>query len=82
MQFHEVFINNKNYMKSKQKAPVGGLSEYIVNGKTGFVVSNEKELSNKIDYFFKEKLFEDMSSFIRDYKKQFSWEEFERKVNE
>ena len=61
---------------------VGGLSEYIVNGKTGFVVNDEKELSNKIDYFFKEKLFEDMSSFIRDYKKQFSWEEFERKVNE
>ena len=26
---------------------VGGLSEYIVNGKTGFVVNDEKELSNR-----------------------------------
>ena len=61
---------------------VGGLSEYIVNGKTGFVVSDEKELSNKIGHFFKENMFEEMTYFIRDYKKQFSWKEFERKVNE
>jgi len=61
---------------------IDALSEYVINGKTGFIVENEKELSNKIGHFFKENLFEEMSSFIRDYKKQFSWEEFERKVNE
>ena len=39
-------------------------------------------LFNDLINFFKENMFEEMTYFIRDYKKQFSWKEFERKVNE
>ena len=62
---------------------VGGLKEYVVENKTGFIVNpDEKDLSNKINYFFENKLFEEMSLFIKNYKEKFSWKNFEERINE
>jgi glycosyltransferase involved in cell wall biosynthesis len=62
---------------------VGGLREYVVENKTGFIVNpDEKDLSNKINYFFENKLFEEMSLFIKNYKDKFSWKNFEETINE
>jgi glycosyltransferase involved in cell wall biosynthesis len=62
---------------------VGGLREYVVENKTGFIVNpDEKDLSNKINYFFENKLFEEMSLFIKNYKDKFSWKNFEERINE
>ena len=50
--------------------------------KTGFIVNpDEKDLSDKINYFFENKLFEEMSLFIKNYKEKFSWKNFEEKIN-
>ena len=55
----------------------------MVENKTGFIVNpDEKDLSNKINYFFENKLFEEMSLFIKNYKDKFSWKNFEERINE
>ena len=60
---------------------VGGLSDYVSDKKSGFIVEpNPEHISKKINIFFDENLFEMMSNFIKDNKKIFSWESFEKKL--
>ena len=71
-----------NFNRPVVVTDVGGLKEYIVENKTGFIVNpDEKDLSDKINYFFENKLFEEMSLFIKNYKEKFSWKNFEEKIN-
>ncbi len=61
---------------------VGGLSDYVSHEKSGFIVQpNSKDISNKINLFFDKNLFEEMSEFIKNNNKRFSWESFEGKLN-
>tara|TARA_B110000008_G_scaffold67018_1_gene67666 strand:+ start:482 stop:934 length:453 start_codon:yes stop_codon:yes gene_type:complete len=60
---------------------VGGLSDYVSDKKSGFIVEPDPvHISKKINMFFEENLFEMMSKFIKDNKKIFSWESFEKKL--
>lgn len=71
-----------NFNRPVVVTDVGGLKEYVVENKTGFIVNpDEKDLSDKINYFFENKLFEEMSLFIKNYKEKFSWKNFEEKIN-
>ena len=61
---------------------VGGLSDYVSDNKSGFIVQpNSQDISNKINMFFEKNLFEEMSEFIKSDKKRFSWESFEEKLD-
>ncbi len=61
---------------------VGGLSDYVSDQRSGFIVEpNPENISNKIDIFFNRNLFEGMSDFIKDYKHKFSWKLFEERLN-
>ncbi|HIF29845.1 MAG: glycosyltransferase [bacterium] len=61
---------------------VGGLSDYVSDNKSGFIVQpNSQDISNKINMFFEKNLFEEMSEFIKSDKKRFSWKSFEEKLD-
>ena len=61
---------------------VGGLSDYVSKGKSGFIVDpHSGKISKKIIEFFEQSLFSDMSSYINENKEIFSWESFEKKLN-
>ena len=61
---------------------VGGLSEYVSNERSGFIVEpNPKNISDKINIFFNSNLFSEMSNFIQDHKEKFSWKLFEERLN-
>jgi len=57
---------------------VGGFSEAVIDGKTGFVVppKNHKELSKKILKFFKLKNRNNFIKNIKKEKKKYSWENY------
>ena len=56
---------------------VGGLSDYVSDKKSGFIVEPDPvHISKKINMFFEENLFEMMSKFIKDNKKISAWESF------
>ena len=61
---------------------VGGLADYISDNKSGFITQpNSQDISNRINIFFEKDLFKDMSQFIKDDKKRFSWKSFEQKLD-
>lgn len=56
----------------------GGLKDYVINNKTGFIVNpNQDDVSSAILTFFENKLYNQMSLEIARHKKNFSWEKFE-----
>ncbi len=56
----------------------GGLKDYIINNKTGFISSlNPDEISTIIKKYFSENLYKSMSENIKDHKKNFNWNKFE-----
>ena len=63
---------------------VGGLSEYIDDGKTGFLVrsNNPSELSEVLYKNIENNHFNELSDNIKEYKKKFSWEYFIDGINE
>ncbi|MDG2188956.1 MAG: glycosyltransferase [Candidatus Marinimicrobia bacterium] len=70
-----------NFNRPVITTDVGGLSDYVSDKKSGFIVDpNSEDISKKINMFFDENLFETMSKFIKDNKKIFSWESFEKKL--
>jgi len=70
-----------NFNRPVITTDVGGLSDYVSDKKSGFIVEpNSEDLSKKINMFFDKNLFETMSKFIKDNKKIFSWESFEKKL--
>ena len=61
---------------------VGGLSDYVSDERSGFIVApNPKDISDKINVFFNSGLFNSMSDFIKGYKNRFSWKLFEERLN-
>ena len=54
---------------------VGGLSEQVIDGKSGFIVepNNIKELETKISTFFDDKLSDDMINYIKSNKNKYDW---------
>ena len=54
---------------------VGGLSEQVINGKSGFIVepNNIKDLETKISTFFNDKLSDDMINYIKSNKNKYDW---------
>ena len=61
---------------------VGGLSDYVSDDKSGFIVApNPENISDKINIFFNRNLFNRMSDFIKNYKDKFSWKLFEERLN-
>lgn len=57
---------------------VGGLSEVVISGKTGFVInpSSSKEIYEAVNMFYNENLEDEFSKNIREEKKKYSWETF------
>jgi len=56
---------------------VGGLSEIVLNGKTGYVVKpDSNEFAKAIVKYFKEAKFDEFSNNIQTHKQLFSWEKF------
>lgn len=55
---------------------VGGLSEYVEEGKSGYIVDsgNINELDKKIVHFFSSNDLNDMPKYIQSNKEKFSWE--------
>ena len=61
---------------------VGGLSDYVSDDRSGFIVApNPENISDKINIFFNRSLFNRMSDFIKNYKDKFSWKLFEERLN-
>ena len=54
---------------------VGGLSECVDNGQSGYIVepNNINELSKKIEYFFNSNDLNEMPKYIKSNKEKFSW---------
>jgi len=57
---------------------VGGLPEYVDNGKSGYIVNNNDpdDLAQKITYFFESDSLLKMKEYIRLNKNKFSWENY------
>ena len=56
---------------------VGGLSEIVEDGVTGYVVKpNAEGIANAVITFFNQNKFEKFSQNIKKVKKKFSWESF------
>ena len=63
----------------------GGLKDYVINEQTGYIVNpNKDDFATAILAFFKNNMYDKMSSNIINHKKNFSWEKFEKslKINE
>ena len=63
----------------------GGLKDYVVNEQTGYIVNpNKVDFAAAILAFFKNNMYDKMSSNIVNHKKNFSWEKFEKilKIND
>jgi len=54
---------------------VGGLSEQVIHGRSGFIVepNDIKELERKISVFFNDKLSDDMINYIKSNKNKYDW---------
>jgi len=62
---------------------VGGLSETVLNGKTGYVTKPlPKDIANSVIKYFTENKYQEFSGNIKDYKKQYSWSIFANKLME
>lgn len=62
---------------------VGGLSEIVIDGKTGYVVNPDpNDLTNAINKFFTENKFQEFYNNIKEYKKEYSWKTFADKLIE
>ncbi len=62
---------------------VGGLSEYVPNGKVGYVVEkNTDEISSAIVDYFKNSRKEDFVSNVKEEKKKYGWNVFVKRVLE
>ncbi|RLD33727.1 MAG: glycosyl transferase family 1 [Bacteroidetes bacterium] len=62
---------------------VGGLSEYVPNGKVGYVVEKDTdEISAAIADFFKNNRKEDFVKNVREEKKKYGWDIFVKRVLE
>jgi glycosyltransferase involved in cell wall biosynthesis len=61
---------------------VGGLSEYVLDGKTGFLVepNNPNLFANAISVCFKENLLFDFETNINEFKTSLSWDTFREKI--
>ncbi|MDD4848112.1 MAG: glycosyltransferase [Bacteroidales bacterium] len=56
---------------------VGGLSEIVLDGKTGYIVNPDSDLiSKKIIQFFEENRYDEFVSNIKTEKTKYSWEQF------
>ena len=57
---------------------VGGLSEYVDHGYSGYIVekNNSDKLFQKIEYFFESKAALQMQKYIKTHKNKFSWENY------
>lgn len=57
---------------------VGGLSEVVINGKTGFVInpSSSNEIYEAVNMFYNKNLEGEFSENIKEEKKKYSWETF------
>lgn len=59
----------------------GGLKDYIINNKTGFISSlNPYDLSAIIEKYFNDNLYKSMSENIKNHKKNFNWNKFEESL--
>ena len=59
----------------------GGLKDYIINNKTGFISSlNPEDLSVIIKNYFNHNLYKSMSDNIKNHKKNFNWDKFEESL--
>ncbi len=59
----------------------GGLKDYIINNKTGFISSlNPYDLSAIIEKYFSDNLYKSMSENIKNHKKNFNWNKFEESL--
>lgn len=62
---------------------VGGLSETVIDGKTGYVVSPESEpIAGAIVKYFEKNKYYEFSENIKNYKKNYSWKTFTQKLME
>ncbi len=63
---------------------VGGLSEYIIEAETGFLVPSEnyQALAEKILYYFKENCEAPMRAQIRQYKQSYTWDRLAALITE
>ncbi len=53
---------------------VAGLTDSIINGKTGFLVKNYEEMAQKAIYLWQnKKVYQDISKYAIEWAKQFSW---------
>tara|TARA_B100000886_G_scaffold50653_1_gene31151 strand:+ start:185 stop:1300 length:1116 start_codon:yes stop_codon:yes gene_type:complete len=59
----------------------GGLKDYVINEKTGYIVNpNKVDFADAILAFFKNNMYDKMSSNIVNHKKNFTWEKFEENL--
>tara|TARA_X000001036_G_C20610000_1_gene778601 strand:+ start:22 stop:1143 length:1122 start_codon:yes stop_codon:yes gene_type:complete len=59
----------------------GGLKDYIINNKTGFISSlNPEDISVIIEKYFNDNLYKSMSKNIKNHKKNFNWYKFEESL--
>jgi len=63
---------------------VGGLSEVVIDGKSGYIIRPEQplELASAIEDICIEETNKKMRKFIMEYKKQFSWRNFVKGIEE
>lgn len=72
-----------NFNRPVILSDVGGLSEIIIDGKTGYVVNpNSNDVTNAISKFFADNKFQEFHDNIIEYKKNFSWETFAERLIE
>ena len=57
---------------------VGGLPEIVSEGKSGFIIKpdNPEALADVLYKGLTTSVFKNMSDYVRDYKRKFSWDEF------
>ena len=59
----------------------GGLKDYIINNKTGFISSlKPKDISSLIEQYFSKNLYKEFSMNIKEHKKIFTWDKFEKSL--
>lgn len=70
-----VIANSYSYDIPVLATKVGGLSEYIIEGKTGYLVPPDRpqKMAEAILKHFREERFTAMQTEIRSYKEQYSW---------
>lgn len=72
-----------NFNRPVILSDVGGLPEIVQDGKTGFVVQpKEDEIAMAVINFFKNASFQEFRNNVKEYKEQYSWSSFCKKLLE